>query len=228
MIYAELKIFSSRPVIAFAMSIACLAFGQAAHSACAKLDWSCFDSTVAIVGHGKDSIGNDAVLVFCSGVAVSPRQVLTAGHCTVSLSKSTVTSIDVYLDALVPFAAGQPAAHGVVGALTLNHAYDRSSSLYIHDRGLLELDRNLPKNLNYPVIARFEGTFAKRLVLQGLVPGATLHRIGFGERKSSTRVLENRRTWLQPSVVAVSTDTLETGVNLKPKVYFRRPAITSR
>jgi V8-like Glu-specific endopeptidase len=208
---AQLKVFAVK--FAMASLLSNMACGNVAEAACAQLDWSCFNSTVAIVGHAKDVNGDDTVAVFCSGVAVSPGQVLTAGHCTVSLSKPSITSIDVYLDALVPFAAGLPAAHGKVGALTLNRAYDRSSSLYIHDRGLLELDRNLPKTLNYPAIARFNGALAKSLVAQGLIPGATLHRIGFGQRKSALGLWENRRTWLRPRVESVSTDAIVTEDN---------------
>lgn len=172
---------------------------RSAQSACARFDWSCFDASVAIVA--RDAEGRE--LAFCSGVAVSVRRVLTAGHCAVRFSALDVDHLDVYLDALVD-KTGPEAARGFLGGLHVNGLYNRPKSFYFHDRGVLELDRDLPRDLNFPIIASLPdaangSAVLQNIVAKNLIGGVKLERIGFGARQAmkssaTASAMEHRRT----------------------------------
>lgn len=178
-------------------------------AACETLGWSCFDASVALVGRGADG----AVNSFCSGVAVSKREVLTAGHCITSLLKPSVAQIQVYREASVSYSL-PPEAEGIRATLMLDSAYDRASSFYLNDRGTFELDRDLPENLNYPRLPR-SSTELAQTVARLLTPGTQLERIGFGQRPLvvagvATREFENRRTWVRPIIHSALSEVLMT------------------
>ncbi len=181
-----------------------------AQAACLKLEWSCFDSSVALVGRAQDG----SIKSFCSGVAVSKREIFTAGHCVKSLSKSSVVKIQVYREPRVPYAQ-DPAAEGIPATLQLNADYDRSTSLFFHDRGTFELDRDLPEDLNYPLIASRTSPALATEVASLLKVGTQLERIGFGQRPIvidgvESNDFENRRTWNKPVIDSMLSDVLIT------------------
>lgn len=174
--------------------------GSSQATCAASLDWSCFDSTVAIVGR---SIQNQ-VLTFCSGVAIDPVTVVTAGHCIESLADAEVTEIQIYTDSIVRYDR-MPASIADRMALYLDNLYDRQSSFFHRDRGMLKLTLPLAE-LAFPKVNRG----ASRTIAKG----AILQRIGFGQRRSESGVsvgrLENRRTWVQSIVHTVLAETLVT------------------
>lgn len=184
-----------------------LVLAPSARAACSTLNWSCVDSSVALVGRDAEN----SVKSFCSGVAVSSREVWTAGHCITSLSKSSITRIDVYLEPKVPYAQA-PAAQGLISSLFSDPDYNRSESFYLNDRGSLRLDQDLPPNLNYPLLPGRDIAFGELEKL--LKPGVTLERIGFGQRRiEGGGGYENRRTWLKPEIESITTEFIVTTDN---------------
>lgn len=165
-----------------------------------NLNWSCFESTVAIVGR---SVSNQ-VLTFCSGLAVDPMTVVTAGHCIESLAASSVTEIQIYADSVVRYSL-PPTAVGDRFALHLDRLYDRQNSFFYRDRGILKLTSPLSK-LTFPKI--------DRAAARTITVGATLQRIGFGQRQTQSGPMagsmENRRTWVQSTVHTVLSETFVT------------------
>lgn len=206
---------SIRPLSFFvALFISCLVgpTARAEHASCtAKLDWTCFESTVGIVGRGEDH----QVVSFCSGVAIDARTVVTAGHCVESLAKPSVREIQIYMSSVIRF--DQPAvAYVEKTALHLDRLYNRATSYFHHDRGLLKLASDLP-HVNFPIL--------DRATASTIGEGSTLHRIGFGQRPvsvtgvasstgssaaTSAARLENRRTWVQTVVHTALSETLIT------------------
>ncbi len=166
----------------------------------AKMDWTCFDSTVAIVGRSAQN----QVLTFCSGVAIDSITVVTAGHCVESLGKPEISQIQIYLDTVVRYNQ-KPAAIADQSSLRLDRLYNRESSFFHRDRGIVKLSSPLGP-LNYPKVqSATAGTIAV---------GMQLQRIGFGQRRTvggpSDGLLENRRTWVQSVVHSVFSETLVT------------------
>lgn len=165
-----------------------------------KLNWSCFESTVAIVGRATGG----EVLSFCSGVAIDPITVVTAGHCVESLADSNIAEIQIYSDSVVRYDR-PPAAIADRFALHLDRLYDRETSFFHRDRGMLKLASPL---------ARMEFPKINREAARTLARGAILQRIGFGQRQSQTGPttgrMENRRTWVQPTIHTVLSETLVT------------------
>ena len=166
----------------------------------AKLDWSCFDSTVAIVGRST----RNQVISFCSGVAVDPVTIVTAGHCIESLASKEIAEIQIYAEAVVRYDL-QPAAVADRMALHLDRLYNRETSFFHRDRGMLKLTSPLPP-LAFPKI--------DRPTARTIANGARLQRIGFGQRRTesgpSIGRMENRRTWVQSTVHTVLSETLVT------------------
>ncbi|MBN8540058.1 MAG: trypsin-like serine protease [Deltaproteobacteria bacterium] len=164
------------------------------------LNWSCFESTVAIVGRSS----TNQVLSFCSGVAIDPNTIVTAGHCVESLADPSIVEIQIYTDSVVQYDRS-PTAIADRLALHLDRLYDRDASYFHHDRGMLKLTSPL-SHLAFPKVDRR----AARTITQG----TTLQRIGFGQREtqggSSSGRLENRRTWVQSKVYTAMSETFVT------------------
>lgn len=165
-----------------------------------SLNWPCFEATVAIVGRSD----SDQVLSFCSGVAIDPVTVVTAGHCIESLSNSNISKIQIYADSVVRYDR-VPASMADRFALHLDRLYDRQTSFFHRDRGMLKLTTPLTK-IMFPKV--------NREAARTITKGATLQRIGFGQRQTLTGPtagrMENRRTWVQSTVHTVLSETLVT------------------
>jgi V8-like Glu-specific endopeptidase len=180
-------------------------FGERVHaqsppSCTSSLNWSCFESTVAIVGRSN----TNQVLSFCSGVAIDPVTIVTAGHCIESLAAPSIVEIQIYTDSVVRYDRS-PAAVADRRALHLDRLYDRQSSYFHRDRGMLKLTAALA-HLTFPKV--------NRAAALTIAQGATLQRIGFGQRETqagpSAGRLENRRTWVQAKVHTVLSETFIT------------------
>jgi len=173
---------------------------QTSTSCTSSLNWSCFESTVAIVGRSS----TNQVLSFCSGVAIDPVTIVTAGHCIESLAAPSIVEIQIYADSVVRYDRS-PTAIADRLALHLDRLYDRQSSYFHRDRGMLKLTSPLARQ-TFPKV---EAVAARKIA-----QGTTLQRIGFGQREAQTGPtagrLENRRTWVQAKVHTVLSETLIT------------------
>ena len=100
--------------------------------------------------------------------------------------------------------------------------YDRPKSYFLHDRGVVDLDRDLPHDLNFPIIASLADAESgsselQDIVAKNLIAGVRLERIGFGARPMLmaasapiSAATEHRRTWLRPIVDSIETDAIVT------------------
>lgn len=130
----------------------------------APLPWSCFESAVAIVESNADWFS------VCTGVAISPRVVLTAAHCLSSYQ--TGDRLEIHIGA--QWSKGRkPDAVTIVQRSTIHPGYKPETSLFQNDTAVVRIDRPLPIK-NFPTLSH---------TLPTLTPGTTLYRVGFGGRQ---------------------------------------------
>jgi len=132
------------------------------------LPWSCFESAVAIVE------SNAQWFSVCTGVAISPRVVLTAAHCLSSYQ--TGDRLEIHIGA--QWSKGRkPDALTIIQRSTVNPGYHPETSFFQNDTAVIRLDRPLPIK-NFPALNH---------ALPALAPGATLFRVGFGGRQGANK-----------------------------------------
>lgn len=146
----------------------------AASSACNEsraggpLPWSCFESAVAIVE------SNTQWFSVCTGVAISPRVVLTAAHCLSSYQRGDQLEIHIGAE----WKKGRrPDALTIIDRSTVNLGYHPESSLFQNDTAVIRLDRPLPIH-NFPTLNH---------TVPSLTPTETLYRVGFGGRRATNK-----------------------------------------
>ncbi|MBL7689638.1 MAG: S1 family peptidase [Bdellovibrionaceae bacterium] len=164
------------------------------------LPWSCFESAVAIVE------SNAQWFSVCTGVAISPRVVLTAAHCLSSYQAGD--RLEIHIGA--QWSKGRkPDALTIIQRSTVNPGYHPETSFFQNDTAVIRLDRPLPIK-NFPALNH---------VLPTLAPGTTLFRVGFGGRQGANkrtvttvffkRILEGpgSRTLVTDDALAVQGDS---------------------
>ncbi len=132
------------------------------------LPWSCFESAVAIIE------SNAQWFSVCTGVAISPRVVLTAAHCLSSYQ--TGDRLEIHIGS--QWSKGRkPDALTVIQRSTVSPGYHPETSLFQNDTAAIRLDRPLPIK-TFPALNH---------TLPALAPGATLYRVGFGGRQGANK-----------------------------------------
>ncbi len=143
-------------------------------------DWNKFNSSFVI------EVARESGLFTCSGVAVSPKIILTAAHCL----EGSIKSVRVFNHAKYN---PQEKSLGV-SRYEIHPQYNLKSSRYRFDLAKIYLTENLPNQIKiYPI--------AKGNNISG-----TLYRFGYGMRNS-----ENLRTLILPKLrrLNVVEDVLE-------------------
>jgi V8-like Glu-specific endopeptidase len=174
--------------------------GQQNETATEGINWRCFNTSVAVVGRSELGL----VVSFCSGVAIDPQTVVTAGHCIESLARAG-GDVQIYRKPVVDFRE-PPDSISDQYSLHLDRLYNRERSYFHRDRGMIKLSRPivpLPgETLHFPKL---------RSHLQAQIEASgVIHRIGFGRRTSASGLAEHRRTWVKAKVHSVLPETLVT------------------
>jgi hypothetical protein len=143
----------------------------------AKSDWSCFESTVAIVGRSSTKPSDLVVLLGSRGR--SRMTIVTAGHCVESLAlQKSIAEIQIYAEARWCATTVSPTAdRRSPGTASGSAVYDRDASYFHHDRGMLKLTSPLPPS-GFPESRSTGGAHDRAMVRR-------LQRIGFGQRRNS-------------------------------------------
>ena len=156
----------------------------AASNPCASPQWQCWQSAVGI------QIFDQFQLVStCTGVAISPRQIVTAAHCTeIALSGRPLlwrVSSLAELDGSPPTFLGTTSNEAVVfnPPLRRHPRYNAQRSRYRFDWAIIEISHRFPSARIWP----------KAWTISH---GQQLHRIGYGGRPNALGELTNRRTWI--------------------------------
>ena len=154
--------------LAFVLQL--LLFSLPASTYASTVDWSEFSASALIETSRASGVFT------CSGVALSPRVVLTAAHC-VEHADSVRVSFDLTYD---PVQGGF--INVVPGSYALHPLYNPALSLYAHDLAVLTLSVSAPSSIR---IQRLPPSSFR------LRSGDQLERVGFGSREGT-----NRRTWM--------------------------------
>lgn len=164
-----------------------------------SIDWSCFETSVAIVEY------NGSTAEVCSGIAIDPWTVLTAGHCIENHTQGN--PIEVHAGAEW-FFGRKPEALADESQLQIHRDYKPLRSLYFQDRARITLDRPLLLNANlFPNVLDFA-------IESSVGPDDLYLRIGFGLRSgknirtaTTVSVYENASLARQSSTL-VTNDSL--------------------
>ena len=145
-------------------------------------DWNKFNSSFVIEVARKNG------LFTCSGVAVSPKIILTAAHCL----EGSIKSVRVFNHA--KYNPQEKSVSVSVSRFEIHPQYNLKDSHYQFDLAKIHLTDNLPNQIKiYPIT-------------NGNNISGTLYRFGYGMRNS-----ENQRTLILPKLrrLNVIEDVLE-------------------
>jgi hypothetical protein len=139
---------------------------------CTTEDVDCLDSVFVIELRDKEGKFDS----LCTGVAISPRIIVTAAHC-IEDTRDDKGSWVIYVGATYDQKDSKPYRKVVDNGI--HPDYDADKTYYEYDIGYLVVDRPMPQSLHYPEIP---------YDLPRLRKGDELLRVGYGRRRNHNRM----------------------------------------